>query len=396
VTQQIPLLHIEPDEQTAEFIRHTLQQGDYAVTSIQTGKEGLIAAWRDQPEIILCELDLPDIDGFELLEKLRKDQRTQKTTIVALTSSNDPASAVRAKEAGVDRYFVKQPGAVDMLIDFLATGEQAFTDRTAHHVSAKAGKITSLMGIKGGTGTSSIALNIAHQLGLKLGEGRVLAMDFDLPIGSLATISGAKTRLTLDELLDQEPQALVNMAIHEELEIPKSWSCAVLPGFKRPLPIEDWSSGNIPALLQFLRNLYEHVVIDVGRDLSPPGQAVLAQSDHILLILQPDEECVGRAKSIFSYLRKLGTDRDKISFITNRPMPIESLTTRSTEEALGHTLLGAVPHMGEQVTLVNTLHAPIALRFPETRGNILIQEIAESLTKEELAQRPGQNLNVRS
>jgi CO dehydrogenase nickel-insertion accessory protein CooC1 len=130
--------------------------------------------------------------------------------------------------------------------------------------------------------------------------------------------------------------------------------------------------------------------------LSPPGQAVLAQSDHILLILQPDEECVGRAKSIFSYLRKLGTDRDKISFITNRPMPIESLTTRSTEEALGHTLLGAVPHMGEQVTLVNTLHAPIALRFPETRGNILIQEIAESLTKEELAQRPGQNLNVRS
>jgi Flp pilus assembly CpaE family ATPase len=396
VADQIPILHIEPDLQTAGFIQHTLEQGDYLVTTVQSGKEGLIAAWRDQPEIIVCELDLPDIDGFEMIEKLRRDHRTQKTTIVALTKSKDPVSAVKAKEAGVDRFFVKQPGAVDMLVDYLVKGELADQDRELHSTSISPGKITTLIGIKGGTGTSSLALNIGHHLGLSLGEGRVLVIDFDLPLGSLASISGAKGKLTLKELLEQEAQALVNMPIREQLLVPKAWSCAVLPGFERPLPSGGWGSSNIPALLQYLRNLYEHVVIDLGRDLSPAGQAVLAQSDHILLILQPDETCVERARSVFSYLRKIGTQREKIHFITNRPLPTESLTLRSTEQALGHPLLCAVPNMGDEMTLANHLHAPIALRFPHSRGNTIIQETAEALLSGVVSDGEKATLNVRT
>ena len=396
MSKPIPVLHIEPDPQTAEFIQHTLEQGEYLVTSVQSGKEGLISAWRDQPEVIICELDLPDIDGGELVQKLRNDQRTRKTMIIALTSRRNPASAVEAKESGVDRYFVKQPGAVDMLVDYLVSGEDAIREHSHATGSSSHGSITSLIGIKGGSGTSSLALNLAHLLGTTLGEGRVLVVDFDLPMGSLATISGVRGKLTLDQLLAQEPQALANMALHEKVLIPQAWSCAVLPGLKHPEPLNDWSSSNIPALLQALRDRYEHIVIDLGRDLSPPGRAVLAQSDHVLLILQPDEECVGRAKSVFSYLRKIGTDRDKIHFITNRPLPSESLTLRSTEQALGHTILGAVPYMGDEVTLVNRLHAPIAMRFPESRGNIVLTEIAATMLGEKNTGARKERISVRS
>jgi CO dehydrogenase nickel-insertion accessory protein CooC1 len=116
----------------------------------------------------------------------------------------------------------------------------------------------------------------------------------------------------------------------------------------------------------------------------------------VLLILQPDEECVGRAKSVFSYLRKIGTDRDKIHFITNRPLPSESLTLRSTEQALGHTILGAVPYMGDEVTLVNRLHAPIAMRFPESRGNIVLTEIAATMLGEKNTGARKERISVRS
>jgi pilus assembly protein CpaE len=396
VTEQIHLLHIEPDIQTAEFILHTLQQAGYVVTSVQTGKEGLIVAWRDQPQIIVAELDLADIDGFEMVEKLRKDHRTQKTKIVALTNLKDPTSSVRANEVGVDRYFVKQPGAVDLLADYLTRSEDEAEDLTQSQTQIGLGKVTALMGIKGGVGTSSLTLNIGHHLGLALGEGRVLVIDFDLPMGSLVSISGVQGKLTLDQVLIQEPQALSNMPLKEDLLIPKAWSCAVMPGLIRPESHEDWTSSNIPALLQVLRDHYEHLVVDIGRDLSPPGQAVLAQSDQILLVLQPDQECVTRARSVFNYLKKLGTDGEKIHFVTNRPSPSESLTARSTEEALGHPVLGAIPHMGDQVTLVNTLHAPIALRFPESRGNIIMKEIADFLIGEGLPEHNSERLNVRS
>ncbi len=307
MTDKIPLLHIEPDLQTAEFLQDTLQQGMYAVTSVQSGKEGLIVAWRDQPEIIICELELPDIDGIELVEKLRKDHRTQKTTIIALTGRKDPNTSVRANEAGVDRFFVKQPGALDLLIDSLANREETAQYRASVPHAQSEARITTLMGIKGGAGTSSLALNIGHHIGRTLGESRVLVIDFDLPMGSLATISGSNSKLTLEQILMQEPQALTNVPIMEELLVPKGWSCAVLPGFERPAQAEGWETSNIPALLQTLSNLYEHIVVDIGRDLSPPGQAVLAQSDQILLVLQPDEACVTRAKTIFSYLRKMGS-----------------------------------------------------------------------------------------
>jgi Flp pilus assembly CpaE family ATPase len=252
------------------------------------------------------------------------------------------------------------------------------------------------MGIKGGTGTSSLALNIGHHIGLSLGEGRVLVIDFDLPLGSLASISGVQGKLTLEQLLDQEPQALVNMPIREQLLIPKAWSCAVLPGFERPLPSDDWGSSNIPALLQHMRNIYEHVIVDLGRDLGPAGQVVLAQSDHILLILQPDEACVQRARSVFSYLRKIGTQREKIHFVTNRPLPTESLTLTSTEQALGHPLLSAVPNMGDEMTLANHLHAPLALRFPDSRGNVIIQETAMALLSGAVKDREEAALNLRT
>ncbi|MDF1499570.1 MAG: response regulator [Anaerolineales bacterium] len=396
MTGQIPLLHIEPDAQTAEFIRHTLQQAGYSVTSVQNGKEGLIVAWRDQPQIVVSELDLPDIDGFELIEKLRNDPRTRKIAIVGLTKLKEPSSAARASEAGVDRYFVKQPGAVDLLVDFLAQDKFAHDDHSASPSSSAPGhQITALVGIKGGVGTSSLALNIAHHIGLALGEGRVLAIDFDLPVGSLSFISGAHGKLTLDQLLVQEPQALAGMTLHEELLVPKAWSCAVLPGFIRPERLDDWISSNIPALLQSLRNQYEHLVVDLGRDLSPPGHAVLAQSDHILLLLQPDQECVARAKSIFNYLVKTGIDRSRIHFITNRPHPSESLTARSTEEALGHPVLGAIPYMGDRMNLVITLHAPLALRFPETPGNVLTQEVAGFLVGEGIAEHKQESMKVR-
>ncbi len=63
------ILLIEPDRKTATFIHHMLSNAGYEVEIAPTGKEGLIIAWRDQPDIIVTELELPDIEGIELIQK---------------------------------------------------------------------------------------------------------------------------------------------------------------------------------------------------------------------------------------------------------------------------------------------------------------------------------------
>ena len=100
------LLHIEPDAASAAFMRHMLARAGYKVEYAPNGKEGLIAAWRDQPDIIMLELDLPDLDGLEVVRRLRQDGRTRRKILVALTERSGAATTQAALEAGVDHYLV--------------------------------------------------------------------------------------------------------------------------------------------------------------------------------------------------------------------------------------------------------------------------------------------------
>ncbi len=73
-----------------------LTQAGFEVQVVPTGKEGLIAAWSDPPDIIVTELDLPDIDYVELIQKFKKDQRTSRTTLIGFTHLSAPEATVPA------------------------------------------------------------------------------------------------------------------------------------------------------------------------------------------------------------------------------------------------------------------------------------------------------------
>jgi DNA-binding response OmpR family regulator len=91
------LLIIEPDQKTSVFMHHMLTRAGYDVQVAPSGKEGLIIAWRDLPDIIVTEMDLEDIASDELIRKLRHDQRTQRTITVGLTHLSDPQDGSRLR-----------------------------------------------------------------------------------------------------------------------------------------------------------------------------------------------------------------------------------------------------------------------------------------------------------
>ena len=375
------MLVIEPDRKTAVFINHMLTQAGYDVQVVPTGKEGLIAAWRDTPDIIVTELDLPDIDFIELIQKLRKDARTSRTVLIGFTHVSAPQTSIAGMDAGLDHIIIKQTDAVEVLISYLAGGQQAELSGDSAAMAPRLAHVIGFMGTKGGVGTSSICVNIAHLIAQEAGPGKTVVLDLVLPIGSLGEITGMMGSPDVVDLTVLEPNKLTHEYLRDNLLTPQAWDFAFIPGASSPDQAERLNADRLAPLLQSLRSTYEYIIVDLGRNLSALAQLVMSVAENLILVLIPDEECSANAHAIVDFLDSHSMPTDRVQYISNRPLPSEGLTQRTLSDRMGVEMLAAVPYIGTQFTLLNSLHAPLQLRFPEEKANLILKDTASSLIK---------------
>ena len=373
------LLVVEPDRKTAVFIHHMLTQAGYEVQVVPTGKEGLIAAWSDPPDIIVTELDLPDIDFIELIQKFKKDQRTSRTTLIGFTHLSAPEATVAGIDAGLEHIIIKQTDAVEVLISYLTEGQRADATEKNAASTPHLAQVIAFLGAKGGVGTSSVCLNIAHLISQDVGSGKTVVLDLVLPIGSLCEITGMMGPPDVVDLTKLEPSQLTHEYLRENLLTPQAWDFKFIPGASSPDQAEKLNADRLAPLLQSLSSTYEYVIVDVGRNLSPLARLVMSVAEDLVLVLMPDEECVGNAHAIADYLDSHGIQTDRLQYISNRPLPSEGLTQRTLADRMDVEMLAAVPNIGTQFTLLNSLHAPLQLRFPDERANLILKDAASRL-----------------
>lgn len=374
--QPIQVLLIEPDSSSAAFIRHMLSRAGYEVEYAPSGKEGLIAAWRDQPDAIVLELELPDVDGLEVVQKLRGDNRTHKKKILALTRRSGAEESERAMEAGVDHHIVKQTDAVDLLLSTLA--DEAFSDDDGSEAlrPSRPGRVLAFIAAKGGAGTSSLCANIAHMSGEEQERTQVLA-DLVLPLGSLAHFIGAPPSVDVVHLTTKvDPKSINRSYLHSNLAAPKSWSFHFLAGARDPAAGAELDADRLAPVIQSMRSAYRQVFVDLGRTLSPITMLVLRQSDVITMVFTPDPAGVANTRAVLNYLYRQGLPQDRFFLLSNRPHGTEDMDPEEAEAAIGRPIDHMVPHMGPNMGLTNRLNVPLRLRFPEDNGTRRLQETA--------------------
>lgn len=384
------LLLIEPDTSSAAFMRHMLTRAGYQVTYAPSGKEGLIAAWRDLPDVIVLELDLPDIDGLEVVRKLRGDTRTDRKRILTLTERSDPADNSQALEAGVDHFIVKQADAVDLLLRTLAQ-EGEVTEREGGSKPLRPGLVIAFLGAKGGVGTSTLCLNLAHTLSEET-KSRTVVVDLVLPIGFLAHITGGHSPIDIVHLTTEvEAGQLTPEYLRTNLKSPKSWGFRLIPGAGDPAQGAKLNAERLAPVLQTLRSTFDFVIVDLGRTLSPLTQLVLRQTAVAVMVLSPTPAVVTSTGAVLHYLEGQGIPNDRFYLLSNRPVGAEDMPIEEVDKALSRPTDAAIPHLGANMTLSNRLLAPLSLRFPDEAGTARVAQVARQiLTRLEVEPLPGQ------
>jgi CheY-like chemotaxis protein len=109
------ILVIEDDKSLRDLLRVHLGTHGYGIRFAADAEEGLRAVLQQQPDLILCDLNLPYLDGFEMVKALRGDDITRHIPVVVLTGRADDESFVKAMQMGV-RHYITKPVQVDDLI----------------------------------------------------------------------------------------------------------------------------------------------------------------------------------------------------------------------------------------------------------------------------------------
>src|SRR5437016_5930887 len=102
------ILCIEDDRETAALIAEELLDRGYDVTLAYNGREGLAAILRTMPDLVLCDISMPMMSGFELLERLVElAPRFSKMPFVFLTALTDRDNELKGRQTGADGYVPK-------------------------------------------------------------------------------------------------------------------------------------------------------------------------------------------------------------------------------------------------------------------------------------------------
>ena len=103
----LTVLLVEDVDDTRYFMRLELEYLGYRVIEAGDGQKAVELALQEQPDIILMDLSLPGLDGFEATKLIRQDERLAKTPIIAVTAHMETNFRDGAKASGFDAYVTK-------------------------------------------------------------------------------------------------------------------------------------------------------------------------------------------------------------------------------------------------------------------------------------------------
>ena len=370
------ILIVDADSASLNFLVRMVKEQGYFAMAANTGKEGLVIAWRDRPDLIIFDPALQDISAEEFLLKLRRDLRSTNLPILALSSSHNPGMKEACLKAGCNEYMLKTGEIVATLPEVIASLLGVKQEEVK-----EGGCLIVFLSAKGGTGTSSLCANFAMAIHHSKPESSVAVVDMVLPIGSIAPIVGYQGEVNLVSVTELSTAETTGEYFRKRLPDIELWQFQLLAGAPDPERANDLKVARIPEVIKALQKSFDFVVVDLGRSLSRISLPILQKADLAVLIMSTDQSTITLTKKILDYLHAQGIESRNIFAILNRAVGLEGLTKSEAEKIIGLPIKTAMPYMGSNFALANNLNQPIILKYPEDTASIVFRDVASDMIK---------------
>jgi len=101
------ILLVEDEELMTDLLQRKLAKEGYEILVAKDGQEGLKAMREVKPDLVLLDIIMPRMGGFEVMEEMNKDEELKKIPVIIISNSGQPVELSRAKELGAKDWLIK-------------------------------------------------------------------------------------------------------------------------------------------------------------------------------------------------------------------------------------------------------------------------------------------------
>jgi pilus assembly protein CpaE len=200
------ILIIDDDVDTLKLVGLMLERQGYRIAVASNGTLGISRAAAEKPDLILLDVMMPDLDGYEVTRRLRSDPALAHIPIIMFTAKSMVDDKVAGFEAGVDDYLTKPTHPAELTAHVKAVLSRITTAKAAPEPTRdrERARVVAFLGARGGSGTSTLALNTA--VVLHGGGQDVILAEFNPGRGSIALDLNLPNPVGLSNLLTRSPK----------------------------------------------------------------------------------------------------------------------------------------------------------------------------------------------
>jgi Flp pilus assembly CpaE family ATPase len=381
--EQLSILVVDKDSRSRNFLSALLLREGYVVQVASFGTEGYISALRDHPDVVVFDVAIGGMPVAEFVRKLRADRRTSKAICVALAATSDAAQMSELMAAGCNEYLVKGQETIQKLVALIA-GMHPQVQETQPMPSSKkksqqAGLLAVFLSAKGGTGTSSLCANIAHNIANAQGNLEVAVMDMVMPIGSISSIVGYQGNFNLVTAAAHPLDDLNGDYLRQSISRLPSWDFRLLAGAPDPESANSVDASRVPVLIRAFRQTFDVTCVDLGRSLSRISLPIILEADVVTIVTGSDFSTLSITQVMWNYLQNKGLDAQRVYLLMNRADGLEGLGKSDAEHIIGMQIQATVPYMGANFSLANNQHLPVLQKMPNDTAAMMLDQVAHQI-----------------
>ncbi len=373
------ILLIDDEQFYFKLIRKSLKEAEYQLEYASSGGEGLAKLPSFQPEILVIDLKLPEMDGFEILTRVRRDPKFSHLPVIVITSKDELSEKLKAFELGADDYLVKpfQPEELVARMGILARRGKA-TQMSQQAEKTTNATVVTVHSLRGGLGCSSIVVNLGLAF-QKLWGKPTLLIDGVLTAGQVALMLDAKPNATWENLVGIDQENLDDIVIGEMMCSHKS-GIRYIASPRYPIAADTFTHEMLKLFMDKLKSHNEFTVVDTSHDFSDMTIQMLSVSDSILLVMAPEMASLRTTMSALEIYDRLGIPLEKVKIILNNNSSNAAIKQVQLEKVLKRPVDFVLPFEAGEVNRALNFGQPFILSNPDLPICLSLEKMAYMLS----------------
>jgi pilus assembly protein CpaE len=382
------ILVVDDSAFNLKIVSATLAPAGYEVVMAGNGRDALERVDAVQPDLIILDVMMPELNGYEVCRRLRRKVTTMHRPIMMLTANDSLEERVNGLEAGADDYMSKPFEAPELQARVKALLRRFTPAKAEPQAALHQGKVIAVCSLRGGIGVSTLATNLAVGLTQLWGLPTAL-VDLALTSGHSALMLNLSLRHSWADLARAEARDIdANLLDAILLSHPSGTRVLATPA--RPEQSELLDAEKVARVIGLLKERYEYVVLDLPHDFVETTLAGLDAAHQVLVLLAPEMASVRAAAATLETFGQLDYPRDRVALVLNNTFERGGLARKDIEATLKQPIAFTLPYAAEPLLSAINRGVPPVAELPNKPIGAALEDCALAVSKEEhRRQRPA-------